>query len=218
MKIKEVTDLFQDKSIRVVGIIANPNAGKSNLIYHTIQTLQERYDANIYTYGLRAYVPGTQVIYSVEELEKIRNSIIFIDEFYSLFELTNRKKTEQVEKSLRLIYHKNNIMVLCGLPHNFNKFISGMLNAIIFKECTLVDFINRSYAQRVAFSYKNDAVMGQSTMAIAKDEAVVFDGDHYTMIDVPYVVAGDTKRGNPDILVQKSEDVLVSRIEQMITG
>ena len=218
MKIKQVTDLFQDKSIRVVGIIANPNAGKSNLIYHTIQTLQDHYDANVYTYGLRAYVPGTTVIYSVEELEKISNSIVFIDEFYSLFELTNRKKTEQVEKSLRLIYHKNNIMVLCGLPHNFNKFISGMLNAIIFKECTLVDFINRSYAQRVAFSYKNDAIMGQSTMSIAKDEAVVFDGNHYTLIDVPYIQAGDTKRGNPDILVQKQDEAMVSRIEQMITA
>ena len=218
MKIESVTNLFQDKSIRVVGIIADPNAGKSNMIYHTIQSLQERYNANIYTYGLRAYVPGTTTIYSVEELEKISNSIVFIDEFYSLFELTNRKKQEQVEKSLRLIYHKNNIMVLCGLPHNFNKFISGMLNAIIFKQCTLVDFINRSYAQRVAFSYKNDAIMGQSTMSIPKDEAVVFDGLHYTLIDVPYMEHGDTKKNNPPILVERQDSILVSRIEELITA
>jgi hypothetical protein len=216
MKIESVVDLFQDKSVRVIGICADPNAGKSNLIYDTIQKLQERYDAKIYTYGLRAYVPGTQVIYSVEELEKIHNSIIFIDEFYSLFELTNRKKTEQVEKSLRLIYHKNNIMVLCGLPHNFNKFISGMLNAIVFKACTLVDFINRSYVQRVAFSYKNDAIMGQSTMSIPKDEAVIFDGEHYTLIDVPYVEFGDTKRNNPSILIEKQEAKLSLIIDEMI--
>lgn len=39
MKIKQVTDLFKDPSIKAIGLIADPNSGKSNTIYHIIQAI-----------------------------------------------------------------------------------------------------------------------------------------------------------------------------------
>src|SRR5688572_4262581 len=121
MKITTVEDIFADPSIRAIGLIADPNQGKSNTIYYVIKALQAKYETKMYAYGLRVMFDGIQRINSIEELESISNSVIFLDEFPSLFSLSNRRQKEKFEESMRKIYHSNNIVVICGLPHNFNK-------------------------------------------------------------------------------------------------
>lgn len=207
-KITSVEDLFADPSIRAIGIIADPNTGKSNTIYHAIKALQAKYDAKMYAYGLRVMFDGIQRINSIEELECITNSVIFIDEFPSLFSLNNRRQKEKFEESMRKIYHSNNIVIICGLPHNFDKFLSGLLNAIIFKQSTLVDFIQRSPAERIIASF-SPAVgsmiqKGSRMLTMPKDVALVYDGTHYWDVDVPYVEDGDAKRFNAPILQPKA--------------
>ena len=44
----------------------------------------------------------------VRELERARDSLIFLDEFYTLFDLDDRKKKRQIERTFRLINHNNN--------------------------------------------------------------------------------------------------------------
>ena len=201
-KINDITDLFRDPSIRAVGIVADPNQGKSNAIYHCIKALRGR--AQIYQYGLKVQFDGIQAIHSIEELEKITNSVVFIDEFPTMFRLSNRRQVEHFEESMRKIYHSNNIMVICGLPHNFNKFLSGLLNAIIFKQCTLVDFIQRSPAERIINSYSStggsEVQKGSRVVTMPKDIALVFDGYHYHEVGVPYIKDCDTKLNNAPII------------------
>lgn len=211
MIIKSVEDLFSDPSIRAIGIIADPNTGKSNTIYHCIKALQARYNAQMYAYGLRVMFDGVQRINSIEELEKITNAVIFLDEFPSLFSLSNHRQLEKFEESIRKVYHSNNIVVICGLPHNFNKFLSSVLNAIIFKQCTLTDFIQRSPAERVIMSFSpaiGSAIQkGSRMLTMPKDVALIFDGDHYWDVDVPYIEEGDSKRFNLPILQLKPAKV-----------
>jgi hypothetical protein len=207
-KITCVEDIFKDPSVRAIGLIADPNTGKSNTIYHCIKALQANYTAKMYAYGLRVMFDGVQRINSIEELEKITNSVIFLDEFPSLFSLNNRRQVEKFEESMRKIYHSNNIVVICGLPHSFNKFLSGLLNAIIFKQSTLVDFIQRSPAERIIASFSpaiGSAIQkGSRMLTMPKDVALVFDGEHYWDVDVPYVEEGDAKRFNAPILTPKA--------------
>ena len=188
----------------VVGVIADVHQGKSNLIYHTIEELQRRFRAQIYTYALRSEIPNTMKVSSVEKLETIRDSVIFIDEFYSLFELDNRKKTALIEKTLRRIFWSNNMLVLCGLPQNFNKFISGKLSHVIFKQCTLVDFVNGSRAKNIAYSYREDE-LGSAMLAIPKDKALVFEAENlnYSMVHIPYLKNRDMKLNNPPIMERR---------------
>ncbi len=199
---KDITDLFKDPSIRAVGVIADPNQGKSNAIYHCINAL--KYRAQIYQYGLKVWMPDVQAINSIEELEKITNSVVFIDEFPTMFRLSNRRQVEHFEESMRKIYHSNNIMVICGLPHNFNKFLSGLLNAIIFKQCTLVDFIQRSPAERIINSYSSaggsQVQKGSRVVTMPQGVALVWDGKHYYEVDVPYIEGCDTKLKNAPII------------------
>jgi hypothetical protein len=205
--ITTIEELFTDESIRAVGLIADPNQGKSNTIYHVIKALQKKYTAKMYAYGLRVMFDGVQRINSIEELECITNSVIFLDEFPSLFSLNNRRQKEKFEESMRKIYHSNNIVLICGLPHNFDKFLSGLLNSIIFKQCTLVDFIQRSPSERIIASFSpamgSRIQKGSRMLTMPKDVALVFDGQHYWDVDVPYVKEGDTKLDNEPILTPK---------------
>jgi hypothetical protein len=207
MKLTSVEDIFTDPSIRAIGLIADPNQGKSNVIYYIIKALQAKYNTKMYAYGLRVMFEGIQRINSIEELESISNSVVFLDEFPSLFSLSNRRQKEKFEESMRKIYHSNNIVIICGLPHNFDKFLSGLLNCIIFKQSTLVDFIQRSPAERIIASFSpaigSFIQKGSRMLTMPKDMALVFDGQHYHDVDVPYIQEGDAKRFNLPILQPK---------------
>src|SRR3990167_6082890 len=134
---------------KIIGLVSNPDEGKSNFIYWIIEELKSQYQFNLYSYGLRVEI-GEQKIFSLEELEGIENGIVFVDEFASLFQLSNRKLWTSVEKTLRLIYHNNNVIILSGLPENFHKFVAAKLDTIIYKKCNIHDFINNSKIKQVA--------------------------------------------------------------------
>ena len=77
---------------------------------------------------------------------------------------------KQIEKTLRLIHHNNNILVICALPENLKKFICGKINQYFFKQCTLADFIMGSKAARTCKNYKG-VKLGSSVLTIQKGEA-----------------------------------------------
>jgi len=194
-KISDITTLFNEP--KIIGIIADSNSGKSNLIYYLIKTLQKKAKFNLFTYGLKKDI-GDFKIYSIEELEKIKNSLIILDEFFNIFDLTDRKKVKMIEKTIRLIFHNNNILVLCGVPENFRKFISNKLDLIFFGKCTLGDFVNGSKVKKVCLDY-GGIELGSSILDLPKNKFIVFD-THYRKLDVPYLQEFDTKKDNNPIL------------------
>ena len=118
----------------------------------------------------------------------------------------NRKIVEylqDVENTLRLIHHNNNILILAGVPENFKKFISAKLSVCFFKRITLGDFINGSRIKNVCLNY-NGIEMGSSVLNIKINESLIFDGEHYSKINVPYLSAYDTKLTNVEICVPLS--------------
>lgn len=190
-----INKLFDEP--KVIAICGNTNTGKSNLIYDLLEQLKG-YNFNFYSYGLRNDL-GEQKIYSIEELENIENSIIFCDEFFTLFDLDDRKKRRSIENSLRLINHNNNILILSGLPENFKKFISAKLNVIFFKKCTLADFINGSRLKNIFLSYKGSE-LGSAVLNLKVNEALLYDGLHYDKINIPYLPKYDSKIKNEPII------------------
>jgi len=195
-------DIHFFKSPKIIGLCSNANEGKTNLIYYLLDELSKGYTFSVFTYGLRVNYPNTKQIHSVEELEQIKDSIIFLDEVFSLFDLENRKSKYQIENTLRLIFHKNNVLLLCGLGENFKKFLSAKLHAIIFKKTTFRDLINGSGVKEIALSYHGNE-RGSSVLDIAINEALVFDGLHYHLIQIPYMKQYDSKLKNVPIIVQK---------------
>lgn len=197
----KITQLFNKP--KIIAIIADRHTGKSNLIYHTIDELQKAYSFKLYAYGLRAKVNNVTKVHSTKEIEAIRNSMIIIDEFFTLFDLNDRKIKKQIESTIRLIAHNNNILVLCGLPNNFKKFISAAVDVMIFKKITLDDLINGSSVKKEVMAYEGEE-KGNTLLNIPVDKALIFDGTHYYLIDVPYMKEQDTKARNIPIFVPKS--------------
>jgi len=182
----------------VISVIADINQGKSMVLYHLITQLRKNHDFNLYSYGLKSNM-GEQKINSVEELESIENSIIILDEFMNLLEVDNRKKRKIIERTLRLINHNNNILILCGLPENMKKFLSAKVEITIYKRCTLADFINGSKAKELCLSYRGDE-LGSALLNLPINEMLIFDGKHYSKEKVPYYKEHDSKKDNESIL------------------
>jgi len=196
-----LTKLFSSPFI--AAIIGDANSGKSNFIYHLIEKLQSEHIFNLYTYGLRCDVVGANQIYSMDELERIKDSVILIDEFSSLFDLDDRRKKSQAERTMRLLYHNNNIILLSGLPENFKKFISARISVVFYKSVTFEDFINGSSVKKNIMKYYGEK-RGSSFLDLDKDECLIYDGIHYSNYHVPYVEDKDTKKNNVKILVTKN--------------
>jgi len=184
-----------------IALVGDANAGKSNLLYYLIRELQAGYTFNLYNFGLEKYTGGIK-INSLEELEQICNSVVIIDEFYSLFDLEDRKKRRSIEKSLRLIFHHNNILLLCGLPENFKKYISSMIDMFIFQKSTLSQFINGSRIKEICLNYSGNE-LGSSILNLKENQAIIYE-KHYEKMEVPYMKDYDTKRENRSIICAKN--------------
>jgi len=187
---------------KLIGIVANVNEGKSNLIYHLIDDTIKNYKTKVFAYGLRCSVKGVTSIHSVEELEEIKNSLIIIDEFMSLFDLDNRKQKKMIENTFRLINHNNNILILCGLGENYKKFIANKLDAVIFKKVSYGDFINGSHIKNICHNYCGDE-KGSKVLSLDKGEALIFDGKSYHKHEIPYLKKYDSKQKNIEIFKKK---------------
>ena len=196
---EKITEYFRKPSI--IGIIADVNEGKTNLIHYLIDELKKEYSFNLVTFGLKSEIEGTKTINSLEQLEDCRDSLIFLDEFYTLFDLDDRKKKRQIERTFRLINHNNNILVLAGVPENFKKFISSKITTCFYKRVKINDFINGSSVKQNITSYEGKG-MGSKMLNLRKDEVLVFDGD-YEIFKIPYLKEYDSKLNNKDIFVEK---------------
>jgi hypothetical protein len=202
-KYETVMEVFDDKSIRAIGIIGDINQAKSNLIYHCMKEYGKTFVDKVYSYGLHMDVKNVTKINMVEELEGISNSVIFIDEYASLFSLSNRKQVEKFEATMRTIFqHKfNNTVIICGLPHNFNKFLSGLLQVLIFKQCRLEDFIQRSSPQQAVTAFSpaglHHVEKGSAILKMPKDYALIYDvtksDSKWSEVNVPYEKEFDSK-------------------------
>ena len=197
----ELKNLFSKPCI--VGLVANANEGKSNTIYWILENLQKDFNFTVYTFGLRCEFPKTIPIYSIRELEEIQNSIIIIDEMFNLFDLDNRKVKRQIENTIRLIFHNNNVLLLCGLGENFKKFLSAKLSAVIFKKTTISDLINGSNVKSIVNGYEGEE-KGTTILNIPIDKAVIYDGMNYHKLNIPYLKQYDTKLNNVSIIVPKN--------------
>ena len=189
---------------KIIVVVGDVNTGKSMLLYNLLEALSKEHTYKLYYYGLRLDFKkvNSQRIYSIAELETIRDSIVIVDELSSLFDLDNRKIKKIIENTLRLINHNNNVLVLCGTPENFKKFLGAKSNATIFKKCTIRDFINGSPTKNVINAYSGFE-KGSEVLNLKINEALLFNGSHYKKFDVAYLKEYDTKKENVQILCKK---------------
>jgi hypothetical protein len=114
---------------------------------------------------------------------------------------------KQIENTFRLIEHNNNIIIISVVPENLKKFICGKIKAYIFKTCSHEDFINGSGAKNIMLSYKG-IENGSKILNLDKNKAILWNGNHFYNLNIPYLEKFDTKANNEPILLKYKEDVL----------
>ena len=197
----KLTKLFNKPSI--MACVGDVNTGKSMFLYHLLETLSKENKFKLFTYGLRLNFKNAQEIFSVSEMEQVKDSLIIIDELSSLFDLDNRKTKKLTENTLRLINHNNNIILICGTPENFKKFISAKIDCVFFKRLTIADFINGSRVKTMLTNYKGNE-RGSEMLNLRVNEVLFYSGKHYFKLTVPYYKKYDSKQENVPIFVPKN--------------
>jgi hypothetical protein len=203
-----VEDLLRDESVRVIGVIADKNQGKSNLLYHMIDIIQKNApQTQIVGFRLSITPPGVLSLNTLVELSMVHDSVIIIDELKTLVDTDNRTEMRKLMTILQTLYHpyRNNRVILCGLAHNFNGKLSGELEAIIFKQTTLISVVQRSRLDYVLrqFTAEGEAVKNEFTLVMPRDGALIYHPGldkqwHY--VKVPYMRDYDVKASNKPVI------------------
>jgi hypothetical protein len=207
--ILDLEDLLKDKSLRVIGVVGDKNQGKSGLLYNIISIIRRLApDTQVVTFRMLVKIPGVLSLNTLLELSKIRNSFIIIDELKTIVDTDNRKETQTFLEILQTLYHANNTIVVCGLAHNFNGKISGELEAIIFKQTTLISVIKRSNLDYLLrpLTHEGKASKNEYCLSMPVDGALIYHPHkakswHY--VTVPYMPEFDTKKDNEPVIKWK---------------
>lgn len=229
MKTQEINDLeelLRDKSLRIIGVVADKHQGKSNVLYNVIKITKEKApETQIVGFKLSIYVPGIIMINSLVELSKVSNSLIILDEWADLVDTMNRKDMKSFEALLRTIYHpyRNNTIIMCGLARNFNGKISGELEAIIFKQTTMIDIVQRSRIDHILKSFRSEgrAIKNDYMLVMPKNGALIYrpgEPKDFHYIEVPYLKDFDVKLNNEPVIKWADDSKLDKKLQKMSKG
>lgn len=185
------------------------NEAKTSFMCDLISSYKKFYSASVYTFNFSSElvkVLGTIPFFSLSEMEKISNSLIFVDEVSLLFDLDNRKKKRQIDTILRLMNHRGNKIFLCGLPSDFKKFLCAKAKTFIYKSLNISDLINGSELKNVLLQYCG-LELGVYSLQLKKSEVLVFDGQEgFFKISFGYNKVFDTKKENKNLFLEKNNN------------
>ena len=185
-------------------LMSRSNEGKTHTLCTIIEQYKKQFNGNVTTFGFKdelINLLNVQSFSSLIELEEIRDSIIIVDEAGALFDLEDRKKRRQIESTLRLVNHRNNKILLSGLPSDFKKFLCAKAKVFLYKTLMISDLINGSMAKEILMQYRGPG-LGTHTLLLDKDTMLAFDG-HFWVEKVAYNEKYDTKVNNKNLFVKR---------------
>lgn len=206
--VKKIEDLFiypELSHLRIIGIVADPNEGKSNVVKHLIQVFQERAkNTRLVSFKL-PQMPGVHSIHSVTDLERVTNSVIFCDEFADMVDMSNARQRKALFDTVRVINHPqaNNILFLMGMARDFGGKLAGLLDVYIIKSLTIADAVQRSTLHRFVTDYNGGFKVrkGSGVIDMPKEIALVHVvGGNTDEVEIPYVKEYDLKLSNDPVV------------------
>lgn len=158
------------KTNRVIGIVGNRSTGKTSLALSKLIELNEtlkkaKKTMPVYVFGaetsIRPYLKsqGIRVIYSKEDILdlKLKNCILFIDEFASFFSTQTRdKECDKLKRFFARIEH-NNVYVMLGTAETgfWNKFACSLIGAFIVKSVEYDNLVNGTWLKRLVLGIES---------------------------------------------------------------
>lgn len=201
-------DLLRDKTIRVIGVVADKNQGKSMLMYNMAEIIRrDAPQTKLVGFRMSLPVPGMLMLNTLTELSKVSESVIFIDELKTFVDTDNRREMKIFMSILQTLYHpyRNNTVVIGGLAHNYNGKISGELEAIVFKQTTLISVVQRSNLDYILRSLQSEgkASKNEYSLVMPLNGALIYHprmAKNWHYIEFPYLEDYDVKKDNEPVI------------------
>ena len=155
-KINTLTSLF--KKYRSIGIVGNTNTAKSSLVLGELVKLKNEVNIPVYVLGAEPILydylksQNINILYSTDDILdlKIKNSVIYIDEFSNLFDVQMAsKQTGKIKKFFNRIAHLNNYVIISSAEVNFwNKFMCSLVKAHLVKTIEYLNLVRGTFLSR----------------------------------------------------------------------
>lgn len=203
--------LFSKK--RVIGVVGNTGTAKSSLVLSKLIELKEvEPSLNIYVYGVEdslmdyLFRKGIRFIENKEDILdlKIRNSVIFIDEFGDIFSVKSQdKQQERVVRFFNRIDHLNDFVIISTARNGFwNKLMNGFVSQFLVKEIEYDNLINNTPLKR---KVKGIYSTSDYRLEVDKSKYYVVSDDLTECHSFEYNSELDSKKKNINPFIQKDE-------------
>lgn len=196
-----ISDLF--KKNKIIGIVGGVSSGKSMLTLTELLDLKKRFNIPVYILGvepsLQNYLQkqGLRIIHNKEDILdlKIKNSVIFIDEFASLFSSQTRdKQMDKLKKFFNRIEHLNDYVLISTAEEGFwNKFMTGVVKAFLVKNVEFDSLVNGTQLKR---KIKGLEMTSDYRLDIGIDTYYVISDEVTTRHTFTYDANLDSKKNN----------------------
>jgi hypothetical protein len=148
--------------IRSLAIIGNLDQGKTNLLFYYGNSYKGT--RKKYLFGYPKEMEGYTSLYSWEDLLKIRDGIILIDEINTFIKIYDKKKNYQLMELISLFAHKNNTLIFTTQLSQFiNRGVEAFIDCWAIKRLDLETLKNGSkpkrIIQRLNYPKKNEWVL-----------------------------------------------------------
>jgi len=148
--------------IRSLAIIGNLDQGKTNLMFYYANSYKG--ERQKYLFGYPKEMKGFKSLSNWEDILKIRNGIILIDEINQFIKVYDNKSNYKLMELISLFAHKNNTLIFTT---QLSQFITRGVEAFI--DCWAIKRIDlellkngcksKRLIQRLSYSKKNDWVL-----------------------------------------------------------
>lgn len=109
-----------------LAILGNPNSGKTNLMFFFASLCSAQ--RKRYTLGYPKYVEGFKNLSTLEDLAKIEDAVVLIDEFDKYISLTDKRANHALMQVLKFCEHKRIKLVF---NTQLSQFITKQVSALV---------------------------------------------------------------------------------------
>ena len=117
--------------VRLVSIQGDLHTGKSNAAFFILRSYKG--SRKIYLLGYPRQVDDFKILQKKQEIDKLKDSIIFVDEFSRFFPLKANHTNEYFLDLARMSWHRNNTLIFCSqLSQDVTKRMESFIDCFIF--------------------------------------------------------------------------------------
>lgn len=196
---------------RTIGVVGNVGVGKTHLALVEIIKLKKKYpNIKVYVYGVEKSLKPILKRYNIEFLHnkedlldlKIKNSVLFIDEFCDLFSVrTQDKQLDRIKRFFNRIDHLNDYLMISSAQSGcWNKFMESLIRNYIVKEIDFQSLVNGTTLKRKVMGIESNS---DYRLELPNNEYFIISDDLTERDSFEYIRELDSKKENVDLFAEK---------------